>query len=200
MSAEGVLLSRRQSGPCQGLWHIPGGTVRFGEPLTDAVRRVAAQEVGLGLVARRFLGYIRVPQSPAAELGLAGRDGVRDPARPGTHRVRTNSDGPMVCATARRHARRAKGLPHRARASWLTPKGVLAFPEPDTAWVGAPIMTALAGPTGLGLPPLPGGRHNAVLALLPHQEWPGRPGLATWKDIQGAALCRRVEMWPFAAT
>jgi len=61
VSAEGVLLSQRQSGPCQGLWHMPGGTVRFGEPLTDAVSRVAAQEVGLGLVAGRFLGYIEYP-------------------------------------------------------------------------------------------------------------------------------------------
>src|SRR5664280_1777287 len=29
----GVLLTKRTSGPCAGLWHLPGGTVRFGEPV-----------------------------------------------------------------------------------------------------------------------------------------------------------------------
>jgi len=32
VSSKRILLSRRQTGPCAGLWHIPGGTVRFGEP------------------------------------------------------------------------------------------------------------------------------------------------------------------------
>src|SRR5579872_4825496 len=40
-SADGVLLTRRESGPCRGLWHLPGGTVRLSEPLTEAVGRVA---------------------------------------------------------------------------------------------------------------------------------------------------------------
>ena len=59
--AEGVLLSRRERGPCEGLWHIPGGTVRFGEPLTEAVGRVARQELGLEAVARSLIGYIEYP-------------------------------------------------------------------------------------------------------------------------------------------
>jgi ADP-ribose pyrophosphatase YjhB (NUDIX family) len=57
----GVLLSRREDGPCRGLWHIPGGTVRFGEPLTEAVRRVARQELGLEVVVGRPIGYIEYP-------------------------------------------------------------------------------------------------------------------------------------------
>jgi ADP-ribose pyrophosphatase YjhB (NUDIX family) len=60
-SAQGVLLTQRQSGPCAGLWHIPGGTVRFGEPLVTAVRRVAATELGLEVSAGPFLGYIEYP-------------------------------------------------------------------------------------------------------------------------------------------
>ena len=60
-SGDGVLLARRPTGPCQGLWHIPGGTVRFGEPLTDAVRRVAQQELGLEVTAAELLGYIEYP-------------------------------------------------------------------------------------------------------------------------------------------
>ena len=60
-SSDGVVLSLRDTGPCRGLWHIPGGTVRFGEPLTDAVRRVARQELGLEVAIDRLLGYIEYP-------------------------------------------------------------------------------------------------------------------------------------------
>lgn len=57
----GVLLSLRDSGPCRGLWHLPGGTVRFGEPLVQAVKRVAESELGLDVRVRRLLGYIEYP-------------------------------------------------------------------------------------------------------------------------------------------
>ena len=60
-SAQGVLLTPRESGPCSGLWHIPGGTVRFGEPLVAAVKRVAATELGLEVSVGPFLGYIEYP-------------------------------------------------------------------------------------------------------------------------------------------
>jgi 8-oxo-dGTP pyrophosphatase MutT (NUDIX family) len=57
----GVLLQLRQSGPCQGLWSLPGGTVRFGEPVVAAVERVAAGELGVGVEVGRLLGYIEYP-------------------------------------------------------------------------------------------------------------------------------------------
>jgi len=60
-SEDGVLLTLRQSGPCRGLWHLPGGTVRFGEPLTDAVQRVAGGEVGIEVGIDGLLGYIEYP-------------------------------------------------------------------------------------------------------------------------------------------
>lgn len=60
-SDRGVLLARRTHAPCRGLWNLPGGTVRFGEPLTDAVARVARDEVGIGVVVDRLLGYIEYP-------------------------------------------------------------------------------------------------------------------------------------------
>ena len=41
-SPAGVLLTLRDIEPCRGLWHLPGGTVRYGEKLLDAVRRVTA--------------------------------------------------------------------------------------------------------------------------------------------------------------
>lgn len=61
VSSDGILLTRRQAGPCAGLWHIPGGTVRYGEPLTDAVHRVAFQELGVEVLNDGLLGYIEYP-------------------------------------------------------------------------------------------------------------------------------------------
>ncbi|HVV25867.1 MAG TPA: NUDIX domain-containing protein [Candidatus Saccharimonadales bacterium] len=61
-SDKGVLLSLRDIEPCKGLWHLPGGTVFFGEKLTDAVRRVAKRELGVTVVGEpELLGYIEYP-------------------------------------------------------------------------------------------------------------------------------------------
>ena len=57
----GVLLALRDIPPNVGAWHIPGGTVLFGEQLVDAVRRVALDELGLHVTARELLGYIEYP-------------------------------------------------------------------------------------------------------------------------------------------
>ena len=64
----GVLLARRIGGPCDGLWNLPGGTVRFAEPATDAVHRVALDEIGADVTIDGFLGYIEYPSH--ARLGL----------------------------------------------------------------------------------------------------------------------------------
>ncbi len=58
---DGVLLTRPEAGPWKGLWHIPGGTVRFGERLTDTVSRVAQDELGVEVAIDRFLGYVEYP-------------------------------------------------------------------------------------------------------------------------------------------
>jgi len=60
-SPRGILLTKRTEEPCSGLWHIPGGTVRFGEPLVAAVTRVASTELGLEIEAGPLLGYIEYP-------------------------------------------------------------------------------------------------------------------------------------------
>jgi ADP-ribose pyrophosphatase YjhB (NUDIX family) len=59
--AEGVLLTRRAIEPCRGIWHLPGGTVRFGERLAEAVARVARRELGLVVTESRLLGCIEYP-------------------------------------------------------------------------------------------------------------------------------------------
>ena len=57
----GVLLTLRDIPPNVGAWHIPGGTVLFGEPLVEAVRRVALHELGLPVEVGELLGYIEYP-------------------------------------------------------------------------------------------------------------------------------------------
>jgi hypothetical protein len=57
----GVLLAERDIPPNVGAWHIPGGTVLFGEPVADAVRRVAQDELGLAVEVGELLGYIEYP-------------------------------------------------------------------------------------------------------------------------------------------
>lgn len=93
VSDEGVLLTLRDGGPCGGLWHLPGGTVRFGERLVDAVRRVAADEVGVEVEVGDLLGVIEYPDHPDRAgdwpVGLAHRarlsaGAASDVRRPGS--------------------------------------------------------------------------------------------------------------------
>ncbi|HUC89381.1 MAG TPA: NUDIX hydrolase [Patescibacteria group bacterium] len=57
----GVFLTLRNIEPCKGLWHLPGGTVRFGEKLTDAVARIAKRELNIDVSDTKLLGYIEYP-------------------------------------------------------------------------------------------------------------------------------------------
>jgi 8-oxo-dGTP diphosphatase len=57
----GVLLQLRDEGPCKGIWSLPGGTVRFGEQLVDAVKRVARDELDITAAVGDLLGYIEYP-------------------------------------------------------------------------------------------------------------------------------------------
>lgn len=57
-SPKGVLLLKRSIEPYKGMWHIPGGTVFFGEKLNNAVKRVAKEEVGISVKILKMLGTI----------------------------------------------------------------------------------------------------------------------------------------------
>ena len=101
-SAHEVLLTRRESGPCAGLWHVPGGTVRFGEPLVAAVSRVAASELGLDVRVGPFLGYIEYPShyrqgldSPVGLAFLCHLAGPRSGAEPDGRAWFTSLPEPM---------------------------------------------------------------------------------------------------------
>ncbi len=48
-----ILLIRRKNEPGKGLWSIPGGLVRLGERLDEAVEREVSEETGLRVAAER---------------------------------------------------------------------------------------------------------------------------------------------------
>ncbi len=53
---DGILLARRQNEPARGEWFVPGGRIHKGEPLRDAVDRVAREELGIDVTIERDLG------------------------------------------------------------------------------------------------------------------------------------------------
>lgn len=53
-----ILLTRRSIPPEQGMWHVPGGTVLFGESLVQAIKGVAKDELGLEVTPGKMVGVI----------------------------------------------------------------------------------------------------------------------------------------------
>lgn len=53
---DGILLGRRQNEPAKGEWFVPGGTILKNEQLTEAVQRVAREELGCEVEIRESLG------------------------------------------------------------------------------------------------------------------------------------------------
>jgi hypothetical protein len=51
-----IYLTKRAIEPCKGQWHLPGGTVYFGEPLLEAVNRL-----GIRVLSAINKGYIEYP-------------------------------------------------------------------------------------------------------------------------------------------
>lgn len=56
-----VYMTKRAIEPCKGQWHLPGGTVFFGESLLEAVQRVAKRELGINVKAAEQKGVIEYP-------------------------------------------------------------------------------------------------------------------------------------------
>jgi len=83
---QGVLLALRDVDPCRGMWNLPGGTVRFGERLVEAVRRVAADELGVSVRVGPLVGYIEYPSHYEngldSPVGLVFRAEPLDKAHP----------------------------------------------------------------------------------------------------------------------
>ena len=96
----GVLLALRDVDPCRGTWNLPGGTVRFGEPLVDAVRRVAADELGISVRAGPLVGYIEYPSH--YENGLDSPVGLVFRARPREEPILSAGGSPFFPRTCTR--------------------------------------------------------------------------------------------------
>ncbi len=56
-----LFLAKRAIEPCKGRWHLPGGTVRFAEPLITAVQRIAERELGIRVQQTVSIGIIEYP-------------------------------------------------------------------------------------------------------------------------------------------
>jgi ADP-ribose pyrophosphatase YjhB (NUDIX family) len=56
-----IYLTQRAIEPCINQWHLPGGTVRFGEALFDAVHRIAMRELSIDVQKADNRGYIEYP-------------------------------------------------------------------------------------------------------------------------------------------
>ncbi len=63
-----ILLTKRAIEPCIGQWHLPGGTVAFGESLKAAVLRVAKRELSIKVKESINVGYIEYPSHYLAGL------------------------------------------------------------------------------------------------------------------------------------
>ena len=63
---DGIVMTKIPKGPAKGQWNVPGGTVRFGEKLVHAAKRVAKAELGLDVTIGENLGYIEYPELLAA--------------------------------------------------------------------------------------------------------------------------------------
>lgn len=53
---KGIILTKRSIPPFEGMWHIPGGTVLFKEPLEHAIERIAQDELGVKVEIIKLLG------------------------------------------------------------------------------------------------------------------------------------------------
>jgi colanic acid biosynthesis protein WcaH len=53
---DGLVLGKRRNQPLKGEWFVPGGSIYKNEKLTEAVHRVAQEEVGTKVTIRRRLG------------------------------------------------------------------------------------------------------------------------------------------------
>jgi ADP-ribose pyrophosphatase YjhB (NUDIX family) len=63
---DGVVMTKVPRGVLAGQWNMPGGTVRLGEPLVEAVKRVAQSELGVDVKVGKNVGYIEYPELPKA--------------------------------------------------------------------------------------------------------------------------------------
>lgn len=55
----GVLFAKRKIEPFKGLWTLPGGIVRYKEPVDEAFQRLLTAELGVKCTGKKLIGYIQ---------------------------------------------------------------------------------------------------------------------------------------------
>ena len=70
---DGVLLVERANRPAKGEWFVPGGRVRKGERLVEAVHRVAREELGVEVEIEERLGAYEHLYDDADVDGAGGK-------------------------------------------------------------------------------------------------------------------------------
>ncbi len=58
---EGIIFTLRALPTWNGMWHLPGSTVRYGETIAQAVERTAHDELGISVQVEKLLGYLEYP-------------------------------------------------------------------------------------------------------------------------------------------
>lgn len=74
-TSEGVLLTLRNLASWKNLWHLPGGTVYYGETVEEATVRIASEEIGITVVPTKLVGYLHYP-SEEKERGFGWSIGL----------------------------------------------------------------------------------------------------------------------------
>jgi colanic acid biosynthesis protein WcaH len=72
----GILLAKRTNEPAKGEWFWPGGRLYKGEELESAARRVAREELGIGVTVEKHLGVYAHFWETSAVAGEASRHTV----------------------------------------------------------------------------------------------------------------------------
>jgi len=70
-----VLFLLRKDHGWEGLWHLPGATMYYGETILDCVARTAKEELGINVNVKKFLGYNEYP-SELKERGFGTAVGL----------------------------------------------------------------------------------------------------------------------------
>ena len=55
-SEKKILIVRRAKSPGKGLWSLPGGAVKLGEKLEEALRREIQEECGISIEIKKLIG------------------------------------------------------------------------------------------------------------------------------------------------
>lgn len=89
---EGVLLTKRTISPYKDTWHLPGGTVYFGDTLEAAAGRIAKDELGIEVSVGELLGYIEYPSAAHQKEFVGWPIGVAFKAIPASPDIVVNDE------------------------------------------------------------------------------------------------------------